>query len=136
MLTNETAVIYNKYFDVNTRREKYQPVKIPAVYWEGAKIVNVATSGLENADSIRIIIPRMILEYMEKEYIEPINFKRLSDKQRESYFTIAPGDRIIKGSKIYDLQELDKKIEAFTITKVDEKFFGSYHMQHFEVGAE
>lgn len=135
MLTNEQIVLYNKYFDKSTRAEKYQPVIIPAVYWEGAKIANTVASGLENADSIKIIIPRTILNYVDKEYIEPIKFKRFSDDLRKNYFTIAPGDRVIKGNKIYDIKELDKEVEAFTLTKVDEKLFGSYHMQHYEVGA-
>lgn len=135
MMTNESICIYNKFIDKETRSTKYQSIVIPKVYWEESKAANVIASGLENADSLKTIIPKSVIDNLDKKYVTPKEFKALSDYDRKDYFTLGIGDRITQGSNIYSIEELDKKVEAYTITKVDHKFFGSYYLQHVEIGA-
>nr|DAQ38489.1 MAG TPA: hypothetical protein [Caudoviricetes sp.] len=136
MYTNSNITIYNKYFDKATRTDKYQRTILYGVFWDCKKAVNRIQSGLENADEAFIAIPFVVDS--GKKYIVPKEFEKLDDKT--GYFTLQEGDRVVQGEIDFEvtgkLSDLDKQYEAFTITSVDTKNFGSPHMRHWEVGAK
>lgn len=135
MYTNANVTIYNKHFDKATRMDKYYRTVIEGVFWDDKKATNRLQSGLENADEVLLIIP---FDYnSSKKYITPVEYKKMEDVTE--YFTIQEGDRIVKGDIGFEISkptDLDREYEAFTITSVDTKDFGSSHMRHWEVGAK
>ena len=136
MRTNADITIYNRYFDKETRLDKYQRTVLYGVFWDERKAVNRLQSGLEDADEVTIVIPFKVAT--DKKYVPPKEFEKLEDKA--GYFTLQEGDRVVKGAVDFEItgkaSDLDKEYEAFTITSVDTKDFGSPHMRHWEVGAK
>lgn len=136
MRTNADITIYNRYFDKATRLDKYQRTILYGVFWDERKAVNRLQSGLEDADKVTIIIPFTVIT--DKKYVAPKEFEKLQDKS--NYFTLQEGDRVVKGAIDFEItgkiSDLDKEYEAFTITSVDTKDFGSLYMRHWEVGAK
>jgi len=135
MITNSNITIYNRYFNPTTRLDSYQRTILQGVFWDDKKAVNRIQSGLQDADGVLIIIPFSVNS--DKQYISPKEFEKLED--RTSYFTLREGDRVVRGAIDFEItgkvSDLDKQYEAFTITSVDTKDFGSPHMRHWEVGA-
>lgn len=135
MRTNADITIYNRYFDKATRLDKYQRTVLKGVFWDERKAINRLQSGLEDADEVSIIIPIRVA--IDKKYVPPKEFEKLPDKT--GYFTLQEGDRVVRGDIDFEItgkvSDLDKEYEAFTITSVDTKDFGSLHMGHWEVGA-
>lgn len=135
MRTNADITIYNKYFDKASRLDKYQRTVLKGVFFDNKKAVNTIKSGMENADEAMIVIPFTVDS--NKTYKNPIEFQKLNDKS--NYFTLQEGDRVVRGGIDFEitgkLSELDKNYDAYTITSVDTKDFGSKRMQHWEVGA-
>lgn len=136
MRTNADITIYNRYFDPETRLDKYQRTILYGVFWDAMKAVKRIQGGLESDDKVYIVIP--FSADTNRQYISPKEFERLEDKS--DYFTLQEGDRVVKGAIEFEitgkLSDLDKEYEAFTITSVDTKDFGSQHMRHWEVGAK
>lgn len=136
MRTNADITIYNRYFDKETRLDKYHRTVLYGVFWDERKAVNRLQSGLEDADEVTIVIPFRVAT--DKKYVSPKEFEKLEDKA--GYFTLQEGDRVVKGAIDFEItgkvSDLDKEYEAFTITSVDTKDFGSPHMRHWEVGAK
>lgn len=135
MITNSNITIYNRYFNSTTRLDSYQRTILQGVFWDDKKAVNQIQSGLQDADEVLIIIPFSVNS--DKQYISSKEFEKLED--RTGYFTLSEGDRIVQGEIGFEItgkvSDLDKQYEAFTITSVDTKDFGSPHMRHWEVGA-
>lgn len=135
MYTNSNLTIYNKKFDKATRMDKWYRTVIDNVFWDDTKAYNRNQSGLESADEVDIFIP---FDYnSDKKYVEPIKYQKLDNV--DNYFTLQTGDRIVKGSIDLDIDkstDLDREVEAFTITSVDTKDFGSNHMQHWQLGGK
>lgn len=133
MITNSDITIYNKYFDKETRLDKYQRTVLSGVFWNDKKGYNRLTSGIESADEVLVLVPFKVGS--NKQYISPKEFERLEDKS--NYFTLQEGDRVVQGEIDFEitgkLSDLDKQHEAFTVTSVDTKDFGSYHMRHWEI---
>lgn len=136
MRANADITIYNKYFDKASRLDKYQRTVLKGVFFDNKKAVNTIKSGMENADEAMIVIPFSVNS--NKTYKNPIEFQKLIDKS--NYFTLQEGDRVVKGDIDFEitgkLSELDKNYDAYTITSVDTKDFGSLRMRHWEVGAK
>jgi len=134
MKTNTSITLYNKYFDKATRMDKYQRTILENVFFDDRKAVNKLQSGMENADEAMIVIPFSVIS--NRSYKRPMEFQNLIEKT--SNFTLKEGDRIVKGAINFDIEgrlsDLDKNYEAYTITSVDTKDFGSPRMQHFEIG--
>lgn len=136
MKTNSDITLYNKYLDKETRLDKYQRTVLKGVFWEDKKAYNRLQSGLESADEVSIIVPFKVP--LERQYLSPKEFEKAIDKS--SYFTLQETDRVVKGIIDYEItskvSDLDKEYEAFTITSVDTKDFGSNHMRHWELGCK
>lgn len=136
MYTNSNITIYNSYFDKATRTNRYQRTTLYGVFWDCKKAANKVVSGLENADEVFIAIPFAVSS--NRKYIAPKAFEKLDDKT--GYFTLREEDRVVQGEIDLEItgkvSDLDKQYEAFTITSIDTKNFGSPHMRHWEVGAK
>ena len=80
MFFNSDITIYNKVYDDNKGYDIYQRTVIKSVHFEDSKGANVIKSGLENADRASIYVP--FKAEMSRQYISPIEFKKLDDKSK------------------------------------------------------
>ncbi len=130
---NDICTIYNKYTE--NKIEKWQRTVLCGVFWDGVRGSNFRKTGIENADSVFILIPQKVRS--DRTFLSPNKFLNTVDKNK--YWTLQPGDTIIKGNIIYEVEKSSKELEQFNecykITKVDNKPFGG-DMAHWEVGAK
>ena len=126
MITNTSMSVYNRYNDSFTHKPIYKRHIIKNVFWDDSLGVNL-NAGYENADKVNIYIPFDKNDLTS--YKDPKQYKGEG-------WTLQNGDFIVKG--IVDIESVDgikdlKDYEAFEITLIDKKDFGSYNMQHFEI---
>lgn len=130
---NDICTIYNKYTAAGV--EKWQRTALSGVFWEGVRGSNFRKTGLENADSVFVLIPHKVAS--NRQFLPPQEFLKAEDKS--PYWTLQPGDTIIKGSIVYEVVKSSKELEQFDecckITKIDNRAFGG-DMAHWEVGAK
>lgn len=130
---NDTCTIYNKYTE--NKIEKWQKTVLYGVFWDGVRGSNFRKTGIENADSVFILIPQKARS--DRQFLSPQEWINAIDKNK--YWTLQPGDTIIKGNIIYEVEKSSKELEQFNecykITKIDNKPFGG-DMAHWEVGAK
>lgn len=128
MMTNTSMSLFNKYTEPTTKNVSYKKKLVKEVFWDDSLGINL-NAGYENADKVNIYIPFDKNEEDLKSYIEPKQYNG-------NGWTIQNGDFIIKGdvdkTEVGGIKDL-KNYEAFEITVVDKKDFGSYNMQHFEI---
>ena len=75
----------------------YQRTIIKGINWSGVRNATISDTGLLLADSIRIIIDKL------ENYISPKQFAKLNDTERVNYFTLAVGDKIVKGEIDFEI---------------------------------
>lgn len=130
---NDVCTIYNKYIDNGV--EKWQRTVLKGVFWDNVKGANFRKTGLENVDSVNILIPEFV--EVSRGYMKPKLWDALEDKS--NHWTIQPGDTVLRGEVTYGVVRSSKELEAYDdsykITKADYKDFGS-DMDHWEVGAK
>ena len=130
MHTNGDITIYNKVYDETSRQDRYVRKVIKDVFVEERLGSNRLVSGNQSADKLLVMVPTWHLnEFVgAKDYDGSVNT-----------FTFKIGDRIVRGVCEIEITsnptELDKQVMAYTVTSVDLRDFGSYKMQHLEVGA-
>ena len=135
MRTSTSVTIYNKYKEGNV--EKWHRTVLDAVFWNSCKGANFRKTGLENADSVTVLIPFSVSP--EIQYVEPKQWITLIDKTNT--WTLQNGDILVKGNTGYDIVKSSKELDQLfdqvrTITKIDAMDFGSRHLQHWEVGGK
>lgn len=97
LFKNANITIYNKYYDFTSDTDKYKRTVIKGVNWQGKKHATVSDKGLLLADSTLIFIDKL------DNYVSPKRFAKLQPMEREKYFTLAPGDKIIKGEVTFEI---------------------------------
>lgn len=130
LFKNSDITVYNKYYDLDSDTYKYQRTVIKGVNWQGKRNATVGDKGLNRDDSIIIFIDKL------DNYISPKRFAKLSDEDREKYFTFAPGDKIVKGEvefeitgiKPYRIADLENEFDDVVDIKSVNELSG-----HFEV---
>lgn len=138
MQTNADCTIYNKY-STGTAIE-YKRTELHGVFWSNRKAANVIASGMQNADSAAIYIP--ILVECSKEYKAPKQWDALSTADKALYWTLKPGDLIVRGIITYEIPTGTEAIltktydDVLKITTVDLNNGGSIVLQHFKVGGQ
>lgn len=131
-MLNDVITIYNKYVDTGV--EKWQRAVLYGVFWNAIKGATVRKTGVQNVDSVQIIIPKSA----RAGYISPKIWAALADKS--DTWTLQPGDTIVKGALDVEIvksaaKELQAYDDVLTITSVDTKDFGG-GMAHFEVSGK
>ena len=135
MMFTKVVTVYNKYFNPETRLDKFSRTVLIGVFWDEISATTRLQRGLHDADEVTAVIPFSVVS--EKQYVSPEEFQKSENK--DNVFTFQKGDRILEGNVLFEIEsrpsELDKHFTAYTITSVDTKDFGSEHMRHWEVGA-
>lgn len=135
MRTNADITLYSRYRDPITQADQYQRTVLVGVFWDSYQAVNVRKSGLDNVDHVRVFISHQVSAMGE--YRKPKAWQQKADKV--GFWTLQPGDKMVLGQVDYEIEktasELDKRFDdVLTITKIDDKNFGSPALQHWEVG--
>ena len=89
--------VYNKYYDYASGYDMYQRTVIKGIDWSGVRNATISDTGLLLADSTRVILDKL------ENYISPKSFRKLSDIERPNYFTLAVGDKIVKGEINFEI---------------------------------
>ncbi|MGH4125601.1 MAG: DUF6751 family protein [Clostridium sp.] len=97
LFPNTDVTIYNKYYNFSSGYDLYQRTVIKGVNWNGVRNATVSSNGLLLADSIRIILDKI------DNYISPKQFAKLNGNERVNYFTLAIGDKIVKGEIDFEI---------------------------------
>ena len=134
MITNANITLFNTYTDDNDNT-KYAKTIIKCVNWQSENKSTVTDKGLQSANVVTVFIP--VTSLPEKIYIEPKAYAKLSDSERDNYFTLKPQDKIIKG--VYDgnisgVKDFNKLDNVVTIQGAIDNRVGNLAMQHWEVG--
>ena len=130
LFKNSDITVYNKYYDPYNDMYKYQRTVIKGVNWQSKRTGTVSDKGLLLADSTLIFIDKL------DNYISPKRFAKLESIEREKYFTLTIGDKIVKGEvdfeiigiKNYSINDLNNEFDdVITIKSVN------LLSDHFEV---
>ncbi len=137
MKTNTRATLYNHYTD-KEGKTVYKRTVINSVNWQKQQKTNVADKGLLSADQINVFIP-FNADFEGKEYIGPKEFRRLSEEEKDKYFTFDNDDYIVKGEieEEVTVADIKKKYDnVVTIISVLICDNGSPSIRHFEIGGK
>lgn len=130
LFKNSDITVYNKYYDPYNDMYKYQRTVVKGVNWQSKRTGTVSDKGLLLADSTLIFIDKL------DNYISPKRFAKLESIEREKYFTLTIGDKIVKGEvdfeiigiKNYSINDLNNEFDdVITIKSVNSL------SDHFEV---
>jgi hypothetical protein len=113
LFKNTDITLYNKYYDISSGYDKYQRIVIKGVNWQDKRNATISDKGLLLADSILIFLDK------KDNYVSPKRFRKLSNEERISYFTLTAGDKIVKGEvdfeitgvKPYSIADLESNFE-------------------------
>lgn len=147
MYTPHTVTVYNvvketdpaTFDDVTTN---YITI-LRGVLLDATKGTNVRESGLEGADAVVLHIPFSVdaedAAGNKKTYVPPMEYWRTADKSKVWTLSVDRNTFFVKGEVVEDEHATEEYINlmhdgVYTVTKVDEKDFGSAHMRHWEVG--
>ena len=137
MKTNTRATLYNHYTD-KEGRTAYKKTVINSVNWQKQQNTNVADKGLLSADQTNVFIP-FNADFEGKEYMGPKEFRRLSEEEKDKYFTFDNDDYIVKGEieEEVTVADIKKKYDnVATIISVLICDNGSPSIRHFEIGGK
>lgn len=147
MYAPHTVTIYNsvEVTDKETfqKTQKLYVTVLRGVMLQASKAVNVRESGLAGADAVDLYIP-FSAEAVDgftgkvKSYAGPQRFYAAEDKT-DLWTLSVKGDGgisfFLKGEFVTDKEDVAlAQDNCYTVTKVDEKDFGSVDMQHWQVG--
>lgn len=137
MRTNSTATLYNHYTD-KEGRAFYKRTLITSVNWQEQQKTTVTEKGLLSANQINVFIP-FNADFEGKEYIGPKEYRRLSEEDKDKFFTFDNDDYIVKGQtdETVTVADLKKKYDnVATIISVLICNNGSPAVKHYEIGAK
>ena len=110
---NSDITIYNTYYDEDDEDiKKYQKTIIRDVNWQQKTESTVSDKGMLIANSTLIFMNKL------DNYISPKKFLKLSSDERKNYFTLAPGDRIVKGAVDFIVTGRN----PYSITNLEDEF--------------
>lgn len=148
MYTPHTVTVYNvvKETDPTTFDDvtKNHITILRGVFLDASKGTNVIRSGLEGADAVTLHIPFSVeavdgVTGKVKTYAQPMEYWRANDKSGLWTLSADRNTFFAKGEVVEDEHATEEYINlmhdgVYTVTKIDEKDFGSPHMKHWEVG--
>jgi len=110
---NATLTIFHKWEDKLTRVVTWYPHTVDQCFWKYAGNKVVVGDVTINSEQVVCRIPEDAL------YLEPYQWAELSPEDKENYFTIAPGDIIVKG-------KVEETIDEYTSGKRSTDFLKKY----------
>lgn len=141
MIINSDITLYNSYVD-DMEKTKYKKTIIKGVNWQCSNVKTIANNTLVTADSIDIYIP-FLADFEGKTYLEPKTWLKLSEAEKDLYFTFKATDKIVKGECDFEftgtntVKLLDNSYDnVVTIMSVIKNDSGSPSMKHFQIGAK
>ena len=131
LFKNADITIYNRYYDLLSDTYKYQRTGIKGVNWQNKRNGTVSDKGLLLTDSTLIFIDKL------NNYVSPKRFAKLSDEDRLNYFTLAIGDKIVKGEvefeitgvKPYRIADLENEFDDVIDIKSVSEFSGHFQVE-------
>lgn len=150
MYMPHTVTVYNVVTETNPETFEDKTVNyitiLRGVFLDASKATNVRESGLEGADAVTLHVPFSVTAVdgvtgESKQYVGPMEFWRAEDKSgiwtlstdRNTFF--CKGEVVETEPKKNTEEYINMAHDGvYTVTKVDEKDFGSAAMQHWEVG--
>lgn len=112
LFKNADITVYNKYYDLVSDTHKYQRTVIKGVNWQGRRNGSVSDKGLLLADSTLVFIDKL------DNYVSPKRFMKLKPTDREKYFTLAIGDKIVKGEVDFEITG----VKPFRLSDLENEF--------------
>lgn len=97
LFPNVNITVYNKFYNDIEDIEQYQKTIIEDVDWQNKIIATEGNKGITLSDSTLIFIDKL------PNYISSKRFLKLSDQERKKYFTLTPGDIIVKDEIDFEL---------------------------------
>lgn len=141
MITNSDITLYNSYVD-DMEVTRWKKTIIREVNWQGAVNKTIANNTLQSADSINVYIP-FLSDFSGKEYRDYKSWLKLSEEDKDKYFTFKETDRIVKGICDFEftgsntVKMLDNNYDnVITIMSIIENDNGSPNMQHWGIGGK
>ena len=134
MITDSDITIYHRTVNAVTRIPEWHSTQIANVHWEESQGVNIASSGLSNADSVKVFIPYASL--VDLTYVDPKQYTGAAKT-----FSIQPGDYVVKGlitDAITSSSDLEKKYSsAVKVRTADNRVDGvMQRLWHIALGCE
>lgn len=128
MMTNTKMSIFNRYVNPTTKNVTFIKHEIENVFWDSYVKVD-QDKGHNKSNNVQVFIP--------KNKNDLSNLVKPSEYDGEKNWTINTGDFIVKGvveaTTVSKISELEN---AYTITFVDDKDYGSTNMHHIEIKGE
>lgn len=131
LFKNADITIYNRYYDNSIGADQYKRTVIKGVNWQNKRNGTVSNNGLLLADSTLIFINKL------ENYISPKKFNKLLPDELENYFTLAVGDKIVKGEvdfeilgiKPYRISDLENEFDDVIDIKSVSEFSGHFQVE-------
>lgn len=149
MYTPHAVTLYNAHENPETGKTEYNITVLDGVFLDISKGANVAKTGAENADAARLFVPTSVkarngLTGAGQAYAKPKAYENAEDKSglwtlRTSGSTSPAACFFVKGKivKQAGYQEINRIYDdAFRVSSVDVRDFGSPDMHHWMVGAK
>ena len=146
MYAPHTATVFNTWEDEDFNQHIVATV-LRGVFIDISKAANVSKSGLTDADACKMFIPFDVraesIDGGYKSFVNPFEFYTAEDK--ETLWTLdnagqsnSTATYFVKGEvhELLTLAELKQRFEAFDVTTVDIRDFGSDAMRHWQVGGK
>ncbi|WP_018592621.1 DUF6751 family protein [Terrisporobacter glycolicus] len=145
MKFNENITLYNAYYDKTSDALKYRRTYIRGVSFQGKRALSSASKDLlANDNAYNIYIP-FNADIEDKIYVRPKEYEKLSEAEKEKYFTFNNDDKIVKG--IIDFELTGRKPnniaylensydDVVNITSISINDYCSEKLRHWKVGAK
>lgn len=133
MFTNADMTLYNVIPQQGTNKEAYKRTVINNVFWNESREISESENGLKKEDTLRLMIPKKSLDFVNKKYQPPKEW--LSGANKDKSYTFKNKDIVVKGivkDNINSPKDLETKYDdVYCITSVSDNRYGSEDMHHF-----
>ena len=140
MTTNADITIFNKRYDRTERTERFYGTKIKGVSLYFKKGVSSGDGGMSQDDKYIIRIP-IDADTGGKQYVGQQEYKELSEKEFNLFWTLQPGAIIVTGlveqNTATETELMQNFQEVIVVTNfTDNRGRGSESMWHWRVGGK
>lgn len=123
---NTTITLYNKFIDPTDNRVKWYRHVIPDCFYKHTvdklNVGNVAINSTASICRIRA----------SEDYIDKIEWKDLTDDEKSEKFTLSPGDIIVAGEIVFEIDDYTAGKRATDLTK-DKSYPGGFVIETVDI---